>query len=132
MVKSVLNISLAAKMLKKIRPIFIFLPKISAYRRDFDETKYISSLIEDEVLLEMYNQILRKVKNNIENEFDSEPVYNEKYLRAKIKSYHNKKINSNYYNNKIPKEDSKFMCLSVILIDSGFYYQVKIIIIKCL
>ena len=56
----------------------------------------------------MYNQILRKVKNNIENEFDSEPVYNEKYLRAKIKSY-NKKINSNYYNNKIPKEDSKFI-----------------------
>ena len=77
----------------------------------------------------MYNQILRKVKNNIENEFDSEPVYNEKYLRAKIKSY-NKKINSNYYNNKIPKEDSKFICLSVILIDCGFYYQVKIIMIK--
>ena len=69
-------------------------------------------MIEDEVLLEMYNQILRKVKNNIENEFDSEPVYNEKYLRAKMKSY-NKKINSNYYDNKIPKEDSKFMCLSV-------------------
>ena len=88
-------------------------------------------MIEDEVLLEMYNQILRKVKNNIENEFDSEPVYNEKYLRAKMKSY-NKKINSNYYDNKIPKEDSKCMCLSVILIDSGFYYQVKIIMIKCL
>ena len=88
-------------------------------------------MIEDEVLLEMYNQILRKVKNNIENEFDSEPLYNEKYLRAKMKSY-NKKINSNYYDNKIPKEDSKFMCLSVILIDSGFYYQVKIIMIKCL
>ena len=25
----------------KIRPLFIFLPKISAHRRDFDETKYI-------------------------------------------------------------------------------------------
>ena len=47
-------------------------------------------MIEDEVLLEMYNQILRKIKNNIENEFDSEPVYNEKYLRAKMKSYNEK------------------------------------------
>ena len=27
---------------KKIRPLCIFLPKISAYRRDFDKTKYMS------------------------------------------------------------------------------------------
>ena len=27
---------------KKIRPLCIFLPKMSAYRKDFDETKYIS------------------------------------------------------------------------------------------
>ena len=25
-----------------MRPLCIFLPKISAYRRDFDETKYVS------------------------------------------------------------------------------------------
>ena len=34
-----------------------------------------------------------------------------------MKSY-NGKINTNFYNNKIPKEDSKFICLSIILIDS--------------
>ena len=28
----------------KIRPLCIFLPKMSAYRRDFDETKYMSFL----------------------------------------------------------------------------------------
>ena len=27
-----------------------------------------------------------KVKNSIKKEFDSEPLYNEKYLKAKIKS----------------------------------------------
>ena len=32
----------------KIRPLFIFLPKISAHRRDFDETKYIYFLIKDD------------------------------------------------------------------------------------
>ena len=27
---------------KKIRPLCMFLPKMSPYRRDFDETKYMS------------------------------------------------------------------------------------------
>ena len=42
-----------------------------------------------------------------------------KNLKAKIKSY-NGKININFHNNKIPKEGSQFICLSVILIDSVF------------
>ena len=52
-------------------------------------------------------------------EFLSEPVYNEKYLKAKIKSY-NGKINTNFRDNKIPKEGSQFICLSVVSIDSRF------------
>ena len=54
-----------------------------------------------------------KVKNSIKKEFDSEPVYNEKYLKAKIKSC-NGKINTNLHNNKIPKEGSRCICLSLI------------------
>ena len=51
-------------------------------------------------------------------------MYNEKYLKAKRKSY-NGKINTNFHNNqvsqnKIPKESSQFICLSLILIDSAF------------
>ena len=30
---------------KKIRPLCVFLPKVSAYRRDIDEPKYMSFLI---------------------------------------------------------------------------------------
>ena len=44
---------------------------------------------------------------------------NEKYLKAKIKSYSGK-INTNVHNNKIPKRGSQFFCLSVILIYSVF------------
>ena len=76
-------------------------------------------MIKDDELLERYNEILEKVKNIIKTEFDSEPVYNGKYLKAKIKSY-NRKINTNFHNNKILKESSQFICLSVILIDSVF------------
>ena len=57
-----------------------------------------------------------KVSNIIEKEFDSEPVSNEKHLRLKI--------NTNFHKNKIPKEGSQCICLSVILIDS-FYTKDK-------
>ena len=61
----------------------------------------------------------KKVKNSIRKEFDTELVYNEKHLTVKIKSY-NGKINKDFHNNKIPQQSSKFICLSVILIDSVF------------
>ena len=51
--------------------------------------------------------------------FDNEPKYNEKHLKTKIKTYKGK-INANFNNNKISKEDSQCVCLSVILIDSVF------------
>ena len=71
----------------------------------------------------------KKIKSSPKKEFDSEPVYNEKYLKAKIQSY-NGKISTNFYNNKIPKEDSQYICLSTILIDSVLE-QVKFNILKC-
>ena len=92
---------------------------MNASRRDFDETKYISFLIKGDELLEKYNEIWEKVKNSIKKEFDSQPAYNEKYLKAKIKSY-NGKINTNFHKNKTPKEGSQCIFLSVILINSGF------------
>ena len=102
---------------KKTKPLCIFLPKMSAYRKNFNETKYMSFSIKDDKLLEKYNEIWEKVKNIIRKEFDSEAVYNEKYRKARIKSYKGK-FNTNFQNNKIPKEGSQFICLSVILIDS--------------
>ena len=40
------------KDLTKIRPLYIMLSKISIYRREFDETKYMSLLIKNVELLE--------------------------------------------------------------------------------
>ena len=92
---------------------------MNAYRRDFDETKHMSSLIKDDELLEKYNEIWEKVKNSFKKEFDSEPAHNGKYLKDKIKPY-NGKLSTNFHNNKIPKEGSQLICLSVILVDSVF------------
>ena len=46
---------------KKFKPLCISLPKLSAYRKDFDRTKYVSFLIKDDKLLEKYNAIWEKV-----------------------------------------------------------------------
>ena len=70
-------------------------------------------------MLGKYNDIWDKVSHAVKKEFDSEPVYNEKYLRTKIKSYEGK-ISSNFFWDKILKEGSHCICLSVILINSVF------------
>ena len=54
----------------------------------------------------------KKSTTSSKKEFDSKPVYNEKY--------NNGKINKNLHNNKIPIEDSQFIRLSVILVDSVY------------
>ena len=84
---------IGSKDTKKIRPLFIFLPKMNKYRKDFDETKYVTFFIKDDKSLEKYNEIWDKVKNSLKKEFNNKPIYNEKYL--KIKSY-NGKINTNF------------------------------------
>ena len=44
----------------------------------------------DVELLEKYNETWEKVKNSIKKEFDSEPVFYDKYLKAKLKSFQGK------------------------------------------
>ena len=83
-------------------------PKMSAYSTDFHETKYMSLLIKDDELLEKYNKSFGKIKNSIKTEFDSQRVYNDKYLKAKIKPFNEK-------NNSIIKYERKIFNLFVYL-----------------
>ena len=52
-------------MIKKIRPSFIFFPKISAYRRDFDETECMYFMTKEEKDFDKYNEVWEKVSNII-------------------------------------------------------------------
>ena len=77
----------------------------------------MSFLIKENELLEKYNETCDKVKKVTKKRFNSEPVYNLKYLKAKIKSYEGK-VKTNFNNDKTPKKRSQCICLSVVLIDS--------------
>ena len=70
-------------------------------------------------LLEKYGEIWENLKISLKIEFNCKPVDNEKYQKAKIKSY-NGKINTNFHDSKIPRESSQFIFLSVILVKSVF------------
>ena len=59
---------------KKVKPLFVMLPKTSMYRTDFDETKYMFFFIKNDELIEKYNEIWDKVSNAINKRFDREPV----------------------------------------------------------
>ena len=52
-------------------------------------------MIKDDEILEKYNKIWVKVKKIIKKEFDSEPVYNETYIRANLEFYDGK-INTKF------------------------------------
>ena len=75
MIKKGFKYFIGYKAAKKNRILCIYLQKMSAYRRDFDETTYMSFLIEDDELLKKYNEIWKKVENSLKQEFDSEPIY---------------------------------------------------------
>ena len=57
----------------KIKPFTIILPKTSACVKSYDggATEWMCVLIEDEELLKKYNDIWKKVSNNMKKEFDS-------------------------------------------------------------
>ena len=65
MVKKDLNIFSATKMIRKIDLFVYFSQKMTACRKDFDETKFMSFLIEDDELLEKYNKNCGKVRENL-------------------------------------------------------------------
>ena len=93
---------------------------MNAYAKYFDEiNKYMNLLVYDKKILEKYNKIWNKIKSLLKKEINSEPVYNDKYIKTKIKIYDNR-VYTNFQNNKIPKDNEYCSCLSVILLDSIF------------
>ena len=73
-------------------------------------------LVHIKELLKRYNAIWDKISNLLKKEFDSEPVYDDKYIKTKIKTYNNK-INTNFHVNEIPEDNECCTCLSVISLD---------------
>ena len=89
---------------------------MTEYRKDFDKTQYF--LIKDDELLEKFNELWENVSNSIKKEFDSEPIYDEKYLKPKIKSFEGK-IKTNFTVIKYKRRFSIYLSIGNI---DWFYF----------
>ena len=87
--------------------------KISGYIKSLDESKYMLFWIK----VNTYKKYIIKSSNSIKKRFGCKPMFDEKYLKSKIKSYKNK-INKNFHDNEMPEEGSLCKFLSAILIFS--------------
>ena len=104
-----------------MRPIRIFLPQMNGYVVCFDDNKKMYFLADDKEFLKEYTKVWEKIKDLIGKKFDAEPVYSDKYIKTKIKSYNND-IRTNIHgegnSRKVPKENCSYKCLSLISLDS--------------
>ena len=87
------------------------------YVKSFDSNKTMSFVADDKELLKKYIEIWEKNRDLIGKIIDSEPVYGDKYIKTKIKSYNNN-MNTNFQSKMVPKEGCSYKCLSLIALDS--------------
>ena len=77
----------------------------------------MSFLIKDDSVPYKYNKIWDKIKEKLNIKFHSEPVYDQTYIKTKVRKFDGK-IKANFLGNKIPKENMHYTYIACITIDS--------------
>ena len=77
----------------------------------------MSFLIKDEEVLDKYEKIWDVIKNKLGTQFHSELVYDETYIKAKVREFDGK-IKTNFLGNDVPEENIHYTCIACITIDS--------------
>ena len=86
--------------------------------------KNMSFVIKDDDVLDKYNEIWDKIKETLSIKFHSMPVYDEKYIKAKVREF-NGVIKTNFLGDEIPKENMHYTCIACITIDSVMRMEKK-------
>ena len=79
--------------------------------------KNMSFVTKDDDVLDKYNEIWNKIKRALNVKFHSMPVYDEKFIKAKLRKF-NGVIKTNFLCDKIPKENVHYARIACITIDS--------------
>ena len=77
----------------------------------------MSFIIKYDDVLDKYNEIWDKIKETLSIKFHSMPVYDEQYIKAKVREF-NGVINTNFSSDEVPKENKHYTCIACITIDS--------------
>ena len=79
--------------------------------------KNMSFLIKNSEVREKYEDIWNVIKNKLNIKFHSQPVYENKYLKAKVIEF-NGNIKTNFLGNNVPKENTYYTCIACITLGS--------------
>ena len=77
----------------------------------------MSFLIKDDEVWDKYDKIWDVIKDKLDIEFHSKPVYEYIYLKAKVREFDGV-IKTNFLGNNMPKENVHYTCIACITIDS--------------
>ena len=111
---------------KTVKPLCIILPQMTGYIKYFENGgKNMSFVIKDDDVLDKYNEIWDKIKETLSIKFHSTPVYDEKYIKAKVREF-NGVIKTNFLSDEVPKENKHYTCIACITIDSVMRMEKKI------
>ena len=64
-----------------------------------------------------YDEIWNAIENKLDIKFHSQPVYEQKYWKAKVRECDGM-IKTNFFGNDMPKENMHHTCIAYITIDS--------------
>ena len=108
-----------------IKPLCIILPQMSGYINYFKNGgKNMSFFVRDDNVLDIYNEIWGVIKKKLKMKFHSEPVYDEKYLKTKVREFDGV-IKTNFLGNSVPKENTHYTCIAYVTIDSVIKMEKK-------
>ena len=92
---------------------------MTGYIKHFENGgKNMSFLIKDGMCLDKYNEIWDKIKETLNIKFYSMLVYDEKYIKAKVRDF-NGVIKKNFLGDEIPKQNVHYTCIACITVDSA-------------
>ena len=79
--------------------------------------KNMSLLIKNRDVCKKYEDIWDVIKNKLGTKFHSEPIYENKYLKTKVREFDGH-IKTNFLGNNKPKENTHYTCIACITLDS--------------
>ena len=86
--------------------------------------KSMSFMVKYDDVLDKYKEIWEKIKNKLSIKFHSMPVYDEKYVKTKVREF-DSVIKKKFVVNKIPKEIEHYTCIACVTIDSVMKMEKK-------
>ena len=108
-----------------VKALCIILPQMAGHIKYFENGgKKISFVIKHHEVLDKYNRIWDKIKGKLNIKFHIMPVYDKKYIKAKIREFRGV-IKTNFLDDVVPKEDEHFTCIACKAIDSVMRMEKK-------